>query len=147
MKQLEKKFGTRRKELLEKRQQKTKEIDQGKLPSFLPETEYIRNSDWKIWPLPKDLQDRRVEITGPTDRKMIINAFNSGAKVFMADCEDATSPTWESIIEGQINLRDAVNRTISFENPNGKEYRLNDETAVLLVRSTRIAFRRKNICC
>ena len=78
--QLEKKFGTRRKELLMKRQQKQTEIDQGKLPTFLPETEYIRKGEWKIWPLPKDLQDRRVEITGPTDRKMIINALNSGAK-------------------------------------------------------------------
>ena len=132
--QLEKKFGTRRKELLMKRQQKQTEIDQGKLPSFLPETEYIRKGEWKIWPLPKDLQDRRVEITGPTDRKMIINALNSGAKVFMADCEDATSPTWQNIIEGQLNLRDAVMRTISFQDPTGKEYKLKDETAVLLVR-------------
>ena len=132
--QLEKKFGTRRKELLMKRQQKQTEIDQGKLPSFLPETEYIRKGEWKIWPLPKDLQDRRVEITGPTDRKMIINALNSGAKVFMADCEDATSPTWQNMIEGQLNLRDAVMRTISFQDPNGKEYKLKDETAVLLVR-------------
>ena len=132
--QLEKKFGTRRKELLMKRQQKQTEIDQGKLPSFLPETEYIRKGEWKIWPLPKDLQDRRVEITGPTDRKMIINALNSGAKVFMADCEDATSPTWQNMIEGQLNLRDAVMRTISFQDPTGKEYKLKDETAVLLVR-------------
>ena len=132
--QLEKKFGTRRKELLVKRQQKQTEIDQGKLPSFLPETEYIRKGEWKIWPLPKDLQDRRVEITGPTDRKMIINALNSGAKIFMADCEDATSPTWKNMIEGQLNLRDAVMRTISFQDPTGKEYKLKDETAVLLVR-------------
>lgn len=132
--QLEKKFGTRRKELLAKRQIKQKEIDQGQLPTFLPETERIRKEDWTIWPLPKDIQDRRVEITGPTDRKMIINALNSGAKVFMADCEDATSPTWNNIIEGQLNLRDAVNRTISFKNPDGKEYKLKDETAVLFVR-------------
>ena len=132
--QLEKKFGTRRKELLAKRQQRQAEIDQGKLPSFLPETEYIRKGEWKIWPLPKDLQDRRVEITGPTDRKMIINALNSGAKVFMADCEDATSPTWKNMIEGQLNLRDAVKRTISFQDSTGKEYKLKDETAVLLVR-------------
>ena len=132
--QLEKNFGTRRKELLMKRQQKQTEIDQGKLPTFLPETEYIRKGEWKIWPLPKGLQDRRVEITGPTDRKMIINALNSGAKIFMADCEDATSPTWKNMIEGQLNLRDAVLRTISFQDPTGKEYKLKDEIAVLLVR-------------
>ena len=95
--------------------------------------------------MPKDLQDRRVEITGPTDRKMIINALNSGAKVFMADCEDATSPTWENIIEGQINLRDAVNRTISFKNPDGKEYKLKDKTAVLLVRPRGFHLEEKNI--
>jgi len=132
--QLEKKFGTRRKALLAKRQIKQAEMDQGQLPSFLPETEYIRKGNWSIWPLPKDLQDRRVEITGPTDRKMIINALNSGAKVFMADCEDATSPTWKNIIEGQLNLRDAVMRRISYQDPNGKEYKLKDETAVLFVR-------------
>nr|WP_295973503.1 malate synthase A [uncultured Bacillus sp.] len=143
--ELETRFGSRRKELLEARRKRQQEIDQGKLPSFLPETEEIRNGDWTIWPLPEDLQDRRVEITGPTDRKMIINALNSGAKVFMADCEDATSPTWESIIEGQINLKDAVNRTISFKNPDGKEYKLNDETAVLLVRPRGIHLEEKNL--
>lgn len=132
--ELERKFGPRRKELLQLRQKRQEEINQGKLPDFLPETEHIRNGDWTISPLPDDLRDRRVEITGPTDRKMIINALNSGAKIFMADCEDATSPTWENIVEGQINLRDAVNRTISFENPNGKKYVLNEKTAVLLVR-------------
>ncbi|MBA4538252.1 malate synthase A [Bacillus aquiflavi] len=132
--ELEKKFGQRRIELLQKRQERQEEINQGKLPDFLPETEHIRKSDWTIWPLPYELRDRRVEITGPTDRKMIINALNSGAKVFMADCEDATSCTWGNIVEGQINLKDAVNRTISFENPNGKKYELNEKTAVLLVR-------------
>ena len=132
--ELERKFGERRVELLQYRQKRQVEINDGKLPDFLPETKHIRNGDWTIAPLPDDLQDRRVEITGPTDRKMVINALNSGAKVFMADCEDATSPTWENIVEGQINLRDAVNRTISFENPNGKKYELNKKTAVLFVR-------------
>lgn len=132
--ELERKFGARRKELLQNRQLRQAEIDNGKLPGFLPETEHIRNGDWTIWPLPHELRDRRVEITGPTDRKMVINALNSGAKIFMADCEDATSPTWENIVEGQINLKDAVNRTISFEGSNGKRYELNEKTAVLLVR-------------
>ena len=143
--ELETTFSTRRKALLEIRHKRQKEIDAGKLPAFLPETEEIRNGDWTIWPLPQDLQDRRVEITGPTDRKMIINALNSGAKVFMADCEDATSPTWESMIEGQLNLRDAVNRTISFKNPDGKEYRLNEKTAVLLVRPRGLHLEEKHI--
>src|SRR5579875_3776350 len=132
--ELERNFGPRRVELLQLRKKRQEEIDNGKLPDFLPETKHIRNGDWTIAPLPEDLQDRRVEITGPTDRKMVINALNSGAKLFMADFEDATSPTWENIVEGQINLRDAVNRTISFENPDGKKYKLNDKTAVLIVR-------------
>lgn len=143
--ELEKKFGPRRKELLQLRQKRQEEINQGKLPDFLPETEHIRNGDWTIAPLPDDLRDRRVEITGPTDRKMIINALNSGAKVFMADCEDATSPTWENIVEGQINLRDAANRTISFENPNGKKYELNEKTAVLLVRPRGLHLEEKHL--
>jgi malate synthase len=131
---LERHFGERRVDLLAARHKRQEEINSGKLPDFLPETKHIRESEWTIAPLPKDLQDRRVEITGPTDRKMVINALNSGAKIFMADCEDSTSPTWEAIVEGQINLRDAVNRTISFENPNGKKYQLNEKTAVLMVR-------------
>ncbi|AIE58820.1 malate synthase A [Bacillus methanolicus] len=143
--ELERKFGPRRKELLQLRQKRQEEINQGKLPDFLPETEHIRNGDWTISPLPDDLRDRRVEITGPTDRKMIINALNSGAKIFMADCEDATSPTWENIVEGQINLRDAVNRTISFENPNGKKYVLNEKTAVLLVRPRGLHLEEKHL--
>jgi len=143
--QLEEKFGKRRKELLKQRQIRQKEIDQGKLPDFLPETAHIRNGSWTIRPLPKDLQDRRVEITGPTDRKMIINALNSGAKVFMADCEDATAPTWKNMIEGQINLRDAVRRTISFHNSAGKEYKLKEQTAVLLVRPRGFHLEEKNI--
>lgn len=144
--QLEKRFGAKRKELLVRRYRRQKEIDQGELPSFLQETESIRNDDsWTIWPLPQDLQDRRVEITGPTDRKMVINALNSGAKVFMADFEDATSPSWKNIIEGQINLKDAVNRTITYQNPDGREYRLNDQTAVLLVRPRGLHLKEKNL--
>ena len=108
-------------------------LDAGELPDFLPETREIRESDWTVAPIPHDLLDRRVEITGPVDRKMIINALNSGANVFMADFEDANSPTWENCIEGQLNLVDAVRRTISFES-GAKQYKLNDKTATLLVR-------------
>lgn len=143
--ELERNFGARRVELLQSRQKRQEEINNGKLPDFLPETKHIRNGDWTIAPLPKDLQDRRVEITGPTDRKMVINALNSGAKMFMADFEDATSPTWENIVEGQINLRDAVKRTISFENPNGKKYELNEQTAVLIVRPRGLHLEEKHI--
>lgn len=143
--ELERKFGARRIELLQYRRKRQKDLNNGKLPDFLSETKHIRNGDWTIAPLPKDLQDRRVEITGPTDRKMVINALNSGAKVFMADCEDATSPTWENIVEGQINLRDAVNRTISHENQNGKRYVLNEETAVLLVRPRGLHLEEKHV--
>lgn len=128
-------FSDTRASLLEKRAQRQTEIDAGKLPGFLAETEHIRNSEWTISPIPADLQDRRVEITGPSgDRKMVINAFNSGAKMFMADFEDANSPTWENTILGQINMRDAVNRTISFTSPEGKQYALKDKTATLIVR-------------
>src|SRR5579885_1978972 len=127
-------FRDRREELLQRRARRQAELDAGNLPDFLPETEHIRNSEWTIAPVPPDLQDRRVEITGPVERKMIINALNSGAKVFMADFEDAFSPTWEGTIQGQINVRDAVNRTISYLSPEGKQYRLNEKTAVLLVR-------------
>src|SRR6184192_1601382 len=103
-------FSDRREELLQRRAQRQAEINAGKMPDFLPETEHIRTSEWTISPVPADLQDRGVEITGPVERKMIINALNSGAKVFMADFEDAFSPVWESTIQGQINVRDAVNR-------------------------------------
>src|SRR6516164_4328575 len=127
-------FTGRRAELLQRRVQRQAEIDAGKMPDFLPETEYIRTSDWTISPVPADLQDRRVEITGPVERKMIINALNSGARVFMADFEDAFSPTWEGTIQGQINVRDAVNRVIEYTSPEGKQYTLNEETATLLVR-------------
>lgn len=135
VKELANKFEERRLELLEKREQRQEEINGGKLPDFLPETRNVRKESWKIAPLPEDLKDRRVEITGPVERKMMINALNSGAKVFMADLEDANSPTWDNNIQGQINLRDAVNRTITYENPgNHKRYELNDELATLMVR-------------
>ena len=105
---LARQFEPRRRELLAQRAQRQAEFDAGKLPDFLPETQAIREGDWKVAPVPADLQDRRVEITGPTDRKMVINALNSGANVFMADFEDSNTPTWSNMIEGQINLRDAV---------------------------------------
>ena len=129
------KFNGRRKELLQKRVERQKDIDAGKLPDFLPETENIRNSDWTVAPIPEDLMDRRVEITGPVDRKMVINALNSGANVFMADFEDSNSPTWKNSIEGQINLRDAIRKEITYTNPtNNKFYKLKDKVATLLVR-------------
>lgn len=127
-------FEGRRAGLLHKRDQRQAELDAGHHPDFLPETEHIRASDWTIAPIPADLQDRRVEITGPVERKMIINALNSGATGFMADFEDSHAPTWEGTIEGQINLRDATKGTISHTNPEGKEYRLQPKTAVLMVR-------------
>jgi malate synthase len=132
---LHRSFNGRRKELLAARQGRQAKLDAGAMPDFLPETKHIRESDWTVAPLPADLLDRRVEITGPVDRKMIINALNSGAKMFMADFEDSNSPNWSNNISGQINLRDAIRRTISFENPeNGKSYKLNDKVATLLVR-------------
>ncbi len=127
-------FTARRSDLLARRAARQRQIDAGVMPDFLPETQSIREGAWKIAPIPADLQDRRVEITGPTDRKMIINALNSGAKVFMADFEDANAPTWSNMLEGQANLRDAVRRTITFTNETGKHYRLNEKTAVLMVR-------------
>jgi len=132
---LQRAFNARRKELLAARVVRQKQLDAGERPDFLPETKTIRESEWTVAPLPADLLDRRVEITGPVDRKMIINALNSGAKVFMADFEDSTTPTWENVIDGQANLRDAVRRTITFEDKsNGKSYKLNEKTAVLFVR-------------
>ena len=116
---LHQKFNPKRLELLNHRKFRQAEIDSGTMPYFLPETESIRRGDWKTASIPDDLLDRRVEITGPVDRKMIINALNSEAKVFMADFEDSNSPTWDNITNGQINLRDAVRGTISFTNPNG----------------------------
>nr|WP_222529973.1 malate synthase A [Azospirillum sp. 412522] len=133
--ELEGRFGPERLRLLDVRSRRRALLDQGRKPDFLPETRAIRDADWTIAPLPADLLDRRVEITGPVDRKMVINALNSGARVFMADYEDATCPTWANLVEGQINIRDAVRRTISHQDPvNGKKYRLNDRTAVLKIR-------------
>ncbi|MFQ5718008.1 MAG: malate synthase A [Acidobacteriota bacterium] len=128
-------YGERVNELLARRRRRQAARDGGELPHFLPDTAAVREGDWTVAPLPADLQDRRVEITGPVDRKMIINALNSGAKVFMADFEDSCAPTWSNLIEGQANLRDAVARTIRFVDPvRGKTYELADETATLLVR-------------
>jgi malate synthase len=131
---LSREFEWRRCELLQRRQTRQTLIDAGKMPQFLPETADIRESEWTVAPIPRDLLDRRVEITGPVDRKMIINALNSGASVFMADFEDSNSPTWKNNLEGQANLRDAVEATISFVNPEGKRYELNDRVATLVVR-------------
>src|SRR6266850_289161 len=130
---LHRQFEPRREELLARRAARQKDFDAGKLPDFLPETRQVRENEWRIAAQPKDMLDRRVEITGPTDRKMVINALNSGASTFMADFEDANCPTWHNMIDGQINLRDAVRRSISFEQ-GGKQYRLNDQTAVLIPR-------------
>jgi malate synthase len=126
-------FSPRVEELLRSRVARQGRIDGGERPDFLSETTHIRDADWTVCEVPADLSDRRVEITGPTERKMIINALNSGARVFMADCEDSMTPTWENVIRGQINLRDAVDRSIELE-AKGKKYRLNNETATLIVR-------------
>jgi malate synthase len=132
---LHRRFNGERKRLLAARDVRQAAIDRGQLPAFLPETESIRRGNWKVAPPPADLQDRRVEITGPADRKMIINALNSGANVFMADLEDSFTPTWFNAIDGQINLRDAVNGTISLDDPDsGKSYALAEKTATLVVR-------------
>src|ERR1051325_1190146 len=127
-------FETRRQQLLEHRRVRQAEIDTGRFPDFLPETSAIRQKEWSVDRIPRDLLDRRVEITGPVDRKMVINALNSGASVFMADFEDANSPTWQNNVDGHINRRDAVNRTIEYTSPEGKRYRLNNQTATLMVR-------------
>jgi malate synthase len=132
--ELEETFGSRRRQLLEKRQMRQCDLDAGTLPDFLPATEDLRKSRWRVAEPPEDLRDRRVEITGPVDRKMIINALNSGAKVFMADFEDSHSPTWVGTMQGQANLVDAVRKTIRFSAPDGKEYVLNSTVATLMVR-------------
>ena len=132
---LHRQFNARRLELLERRRQRQVALDAGHLPGFLPETAAIRAADWRVAPVPADLQDRRVEITGPVERKMMINALNSKALAFMADFEDSCAPTWENIVRGQQNLKDAVDRTISFTDPaSGKQYRLNERIATLIVR-------------
>src|SRR6185436_18913162 len=134
---LHRRFEPRRQELLANRAARQIEFDRGALPDFLAATKKIRDAQWTIAPQPKDMLDRRVEITGPTDRKMVINALNCGASTFMADFEDANCPTWHNMIDGQINLRDAVRRTITFEagpDTSQKLYRLKDKTAVLIPR-------------
>src|SRR6201995_2708233 len=133
---LQRTFNEQRKELLEARGARQKRLNAGGRPDFLKETQNISESEWTVAELPQDLLDRRVEITGPVDRKMIINALNSGAKVFMADFEDSTTPTWDNVMEGQLNLRDAVRRTITFEDEKtGKSYKLIEKPAVLFVRA------------
>jgi malate synthase len=144
--EIEHKFGDRRKALMQERAELQKALDNGGSLSFPKETEEIRNSDWTVRATPNDLQDRRIEITGPVDRKMVINALNSGANAFMADFEDSNTPTWENQINGQINLRDANLGTIEFTNPkNGKEYKLNEEHAVLLVRPRGLHMEEKHL--
>jgi len=127
-------FEPRRQQLLEARRERQTEIDGGSMPDFLPETAHIRQSEWKVATLPPALLDRRVEIAGAVERKMMINALNSGANVFMADLEDSTSPTWQNVMEGQLNLRDAVNGTIEYTSPEGKPYQLCECPAILMVR-------------
>ncbi|EKA7414753.1 malate synthase A [Vibrio parahaemolyticus] len=140
------KFAGRVEELLEAREEKQALIDAGELPDFLPDTQDIREGSWKILGIPQDLQDRRVEITGPTDRKMVINALNANVKVFMADFEDSMSPAWDKVLDGQVNLRDAVNGTISYTNPgNGKHYQLVDDPAVLICRVRGLHLKEKHV--
>jgi malate synthase len=130
---LQREFGATRTQLLRARAERQERWNAGELPDFLPETKGVRERDWRIAPVPDDLRDRRVEITGPTDRKMVVNALNSGARMFMADFEDANSPTWQNMVGGHVNLIDAIERTIELETPE-KTYRLNEEVATLLVR-------------
>ncbi len=132
--ELARKFGPRRRELLAARETRQQAIDAGQLPDFLPETASIRGGAWQVAPIPPDLLDRRTEITGPVDRKMAINALNSAAQCWMADFEDANSPTWENVIDGQVNLYDAVRRTITYTSPEGKAYALKERSAVMIVR-------------
>ena len=143
---LHSKFGTSILDLLSQRIEKQAKYNAGILPNFLQETKDIRNSNWQVREIPKDLKDRRVEITGPVDRKMIINALNADVKVFMADFEDSLSPTWENVANGQLNMHDAVRKTITFENPSsGKKYQLNEETAVLMCRVRGLHLKEKGI--
>ena len=136
-------FEPMRQALLRERKNRQARLDDGQLPQFLEASLPTREASWKVAPIPADLLDRRVEITGPPDRKMIINALNSGASVFMADFEDSNSPTWSNCIEGQQNLCDAVRRTIEYRSPEGKEYKLNPKPAVLVRPAARLAPRRK----
>jgi malate synthase len=131
---LQRAFGGRRDELLARRAHRQAEFDAGKLPDFLPGTRAVREGDWTCAPYGADIADRRVEITGPVDRKMIVNALNSGAQVFMADFEDANTPRWDNNLQGHINLRDAIRRRIDFVSPEGKSYALKEKLATLFVR-------------
>ncbi|HEY9791279.1 MAG TPA: malate synthase A [Candidatus Obscuribacterales bacterium] len=132
--ELHRQFNPQREQLLAARHKRMAELNAGKFPDFLPQTANVRDSQWRVAEAPADLLDRRVEITGPVERKMMINALNSGANVFMADFEDANSPTWQNVIEGQLNCREAVRRSLSFKSPEGKEYKLNEKLATLVVR-------------
>ena len=132
--ELHRKFDRRRRDLLDQRSKRQAAIDSGEMPDFLPETEAIRKGGWTVAPIPPDLIERRVEITGPVDRKMVINALNSGASVFMADFEDSNSPTWLNNLAGQANLQDAIRGDISYVSPEGKQYALAPKPAVLFVR-------------
>lgn len=145
--ELHKHFNEKRKNILVNRTKVQKDMDNGKMPDFLSETKWVRESDWKVGPTPPDLLDRRVEITGPVQRKMIINALNSGAMVFMADFEDSNTPSWNNVIDGQINLRDAINGSITFENNKGKKYQLNEDTATLMVRPRGWHLEEKHLMC
>jgi len=131
---LHRRYEERRRALMRDRVERQRRLDAGETFGFLPETRSIREGSWTVAPIPGDLQDRRVEITGPTERKMVINALNSGASTFMADFEDSLTPSWDNVVRGQINLRQAVDRTISFKSPEGKTYELAEKTATLIVR-------------
>ena len=131
---LQEEFGPTRAALLHRRAVRQNEIDQDALPDFLPATAPVRAGPWQVAAAPADLQDRRVEITGPVERKMMINALNSGARVFMADFEDALSPTWDNVVQGQANLQDAVRGTLDYTSPDGRVYQLGERTATLMVR-------------
>ncbi len=131
---LNRRFGTSRIALIERRQERQRELDAGVRPDFLVATREVREAEWTVAPAPADFDDRRVEITGPAEPKMLINALNSGARVFMADLEDSLSPTWANVVGGQAALIDAVRHTLTFDSPEGKAYRLSDETATLVVR-------------
>src|SRR5947209_15023748 len=132
--ELEGRFGSRRRELLDARRQRRERLRAGENLDFLAETREIRDSEWQVASVPPDMQQRWVEITGPTDRKMMINALDSGADGFMADFEDANAPTWRNMVEGHINLRDAVDGTITYTGSDGRHYQLGDQPATLLVR-------------
>ena len=132
--ELDVRFEPRRAALLTARAERQLRFDAGEKPDFLAETRTLRKDDWRVVPIPEEVADRRVEITGPVDRKMIINALNSGARVFMSDFEDSLAPTWRNVAAGQANLHDTVRRTIAFRSPEGKDYHLNPKTAVLMVR-------------